>query len=866
MKKALAYLAMILIVIALLGADALLLTTSESLGRLAEGKLREAFGDALAWGTVEASLEGTVTLRAARLRAGDGKFTPLEANRVVVRTRDGKVERVTVEGGTIRFSDRLLEELSKGERKKSIKELFPDGLPAVEVRGTGVEVSLPVAFGDRLHTATLQSLKAVPLDATRVHLEGRLVDGLFGTWEGVGEADLESGALQLSLRTTGLRVVPAIREALAPTYRNIYDKYLPGGLADVTVRLTREAGKDLDVKVTLHARDMQLTYRNFAYAVDRVEGEIDFSAHGFHAKNMSGWHGGARIRFDGEAKGYESEAAYAFRIEADDMPLDPDLRAALDPGGQRIWDLFRPSGRVSVRGRALRESGPDKPSRIPLVLSFADTALEYTGFPYPLRGVSGDVSVDGNDVVVRRLSCKEGGLSVEVSGSIADITGEAEIDVVVDARGLPLDAKLRKALPEVPGRIFDDFAPSGPVDVRWNVRQEKGKAAAHHGRARARGVKATYKEVPLPVTEIEGEVEITPAKAVLHHLVGKAHGAVVKVHGTVTEELVHLERLDAVGLALDGTLKAALPADIKWLLEDLKLGGMASFNTEVKLRKGGQKEFTLDLRLTKGTIDVEPRFEDLEGTIQLVGYLGEKPMVQGPLFLNRATVAGKRVTDLAASLLMTGRKVTFSNIKGTAYGGVVTGKSFTIDVDTKEFFGTLFTADRLDLGEFVKDTSAFSTKAIAGKVTLEVRDLTGRTDDAGTMKGKGQLQIKDALLWDVPVFVSLFQLNFQDLFKSKNHFEAGAVDFEIRDRKFVVKHLAFSSESLSVVGHGRVNFNGEIHLFLRPISERLVGIDFFLLNWTATFLSWLTGGITGVEVTGTFEKPETSIKPFQGFR
>jgi hypothetical protein len=597
-----------------------------------------------------------------------------------------------------------------------------------------------------------------------------------------------------------------------------------------------------------------------------AEGEIDFFARGFHAKNMTGRHGGARVRFDGRSEGYESEAAYAFRIEVDDMPLDAELRSALDPGGQKVWDLFKPTGRVSVRGRATREAGVDKPARIPLDLSFADTALEFHAFPYALRGVAGEVTVDGDDVVVRRLFTRDGGLSVDVSGTIQDITDEAVIDVVIDARGLPLDAKLRRALPETPRKIYDDFAPSGPVDVRWNVKKEKGKPEAHYGRARVRGVKATYREVPLPVTDVEGEVEITPVRTYLHHLVGKAHGAVVKINGTVTDELIHLEELDAVGLPLDATVKDALPKDIRWLLEDLKLGGMASFNSEVKLKSGGQKEFTLDLRLTKGMIDVEPKFEDLEGTIQLVGHLGEKPMVQGPLFLNRATIWGKRVTDLAASLRMYGRKVTFSNIKGTAYGGVVTGNSFTIDVDSKDFSATLFTADRVDLGEFVKDTSAFSTKAIAGKVTLEVRDLTGRTDDAGTMKGKGQLQIRDALLWDIPIFLSLFQLNFDKIFTSKNQFEAGAVEFDIRNRKFDVKHLAFTSESQSVVGHGRVNFDGELHLFLRPISQRLVGIDFFILNWAATFISWFTGGITGVEVTGTFEKPETSIKPFQGFR
>jgi hypothetical protein len=112
----------------------------------------------------------------------------------------------------------------------------------------------------------------------------------------------------------------------------------------------------------------------------------------------------------------------------------------------------------------------------------------------------------------------------------------------------------------------------------------------------------------------------------------------------------------------------------------------------------------------------------------------------------------------------------------------------------------------------------------------------------------------------------VFQLNPQDLFKAKNAFEAGAIDFELKGTRFKIGKLAFSSDTSSIVGYGRVDFNGELHLYLRPQSGRLLGIDFFVFNWTAEFLGLFTGALMGVEVTGTFEKPETTIKPFQGFK
>jgi hypothetical protein len=333
----------------------------------------------------------------------------------------------------------------------------------------------------------------------------------------------------------------------------------------------------------------------------------------------------------------------------------------------------------------------------------------------------------------------------------------------------------------------------------------------------------------------------------------------------VTDELTAVH-VDASGLPLDRDVREALPAALRKAVEGLKLVGTVSFNTDLKIQKGKETKADAMLRLTKAAIETEPRLEDLEGTVSLTAFMGETTLMQGSVLLSRASILGKRLTDVTASFNQNGSQLNFVNIKAAAYGGQITGESFGLDIDKGTFFGRLFTVDRLDLAQFAKDTGGFKQKTLAGAASLELRDLQGTAGDGASMSGVGRLRIRDAELWDIPVFLSVFQLNPQDLFKGKNAFEAGAIDFEIKGKRFHISKLAFTSETSSIVGYGRLNFDGDLHFYLRPHTGRLLGLDFFLFNWTAEFLGLFTGALMGVEVTGSFDKPETTIKPFQGFR
>ncbi len=866
MRKPTAYLLMVLILALLAGADFFVLTSSASLSRLAGAELAKIFGDTLEWRKVRASLDGRVSIRGAALHTEGRRFLPLEAEEVEIRSRGwlgGDVEKVVLTGVRLSLSQDLLDELSGRATGRSIRDAFPDPerLPRILCRGGRVEARLPAAFaGDAPQVLAIRELSMTPIGGYRCYVDGRFEHPEFGAWRASGEVDLDTGALRIALSSSGLRVGPGTREPLSANLKEAWDKYNPEGLCDLRLALAKEPGAEVDFCATLVARDMGLLYRPFPYKADRISGEIDFLPGGFRVKHMTGRHGDAVVRFDGSAGGYAADADYAFRIEIDRLPLDADLRAALDPDGRRVFDLFAPKGLVKVRGLALRERGPDRPGRLPLDLSIEQGSFRFKDFPYELRNVAGDFLLDSPNVLVRRLVGRDGDSAIDISGRIDDLVGDAAIDLLIFAKGLPLDARLRDALPAEPRKTWEQFDPSGTVDLTWRLRKEKGKEPAHRAHARARGASVTYRELPLRVTDIEGDIELEPGLVRLNDLTGKARGAVVEAHGEVRGDTVELH-LGAAGLKLDDPVKEALPREIGGLLKEMRLGGVASFTAGIKLLKSGRKILErLDLRLTQGVIDTEPRFTGLEGSVGLTGTLDGEPRLMGFLNFSRAVVAGKRVTDLAASVNVIGARVNFVNIKAGAYGGVVSSPSFFIDTRTGDLGGS-FHVDRLDMREYALDTSGFSRRTLAGKASLELSDLSGKAADPATLKAKGRLMIREAFLWDIPVFLSVFQLNPQDVFKAKNQFDAGVLDFVIRERKFDIDNLAFTSQNVSLVGKGWINFDGEMSLRMKPSSGPLLGIDILPLNAIKEIFNIFASPLMGVHVSGTFESPKVKVGP-----
>jgi hypothetical protein len=856
MRKLWAYALMALVVLLTAAADGWVLTRAESRRLFVESRLRELMGDQLLWGDADITLTGGVALQEARLFTPKGLLA-LNAERLEIQVGLGGLERIRLSGFRGTLTEALISEAAglKGT-ERPIRELFPnpDRMPQLHARQGALEIRLPAVFeGGQLQTVEVHDLRAVPLGDWRYAIRAEVSHAAYGAWEVRGEVDLDRGTQRFRIEGRNLVVGPGWRAPLVERFRDIFDTYQPSGRCDIAVDLER-AGREtpLSHRTTLRATDMKMTYQPFPYAMEGVHGEIEFDAAGFHIQEMRGRHGDRTAKLDGDGWGYGSGDEMLLRFEADGILIDEALLNALPAQTRAVMKRYSPKGRVDVRGRALRPKGGHE--RIPLDLVLHGAEATYDAFPYAVKNLEGRVHAEGDTILIQELVSREGARTMRISGRVLHATGDADVELAIEAERLPLDERLRKAAGEPAARAWELFAPEGELDVRWVFRKEPGKEAAHSARAKCRGNRATYKDVPLPVTELQGEVEMEGGLFRLKHLSGAMQGGRVEIHGTATAETLKLN-VDGKSVPIDDAFKAAMPADLSELLKELNLTGTAAFNATLDFRKES-RQVDLKCRLSRAGFGRDLRFEEVSGDLTLTGYPGAEPLYQGVLSLDHATLAGKRLEGVTASFALKGSKLGFSRIRGLAYGGMLFGQAWSADLKTRDHEGQGFVLDGVELGEFMRDTQAFGDKQVGGKVRMEIPFFRGNTADAGTLTGKGNLKIREAELWDIPIFLKVATLNPGELFKEKKRFDAGALAFTIKDRRFDISELALRSESVSMIGKGRIGFDGSLNVELRPQSGALFGVDFFLLNWAGALKDVVLGGSVKVTITGTLEKPE----------
>ncbi len=856
MNKPLAYFCLILIGVGILGVDYLILTTSGALSNLVAREIKNALGDSIDFGSVDASLS-SVSLRSVAFRATQKRIRVLAADRidVAVSRRAGAFvpTEVTLVAPRLTLNADFIEQIQKEPASRPLRELYPpDALPRIRMRGGQIElVGKPILNWSTPQILTIEDLALVPVSGYRYFVGGRLKSALLGEWRLSGEFDLDTGAIHLSFSSDAVTIGPKVRQVLAPEIHEQWDRYSPDGTARVRVLVDADAGEPVRFRATVAPIDMKICYAGFPYAVERARGELDFFANKVVVKHLEGWHGNTRIRFDGQANGYEAEADYDFRIEIDGMPFDESLRAALKPEARKVYDAFGPSGLLDARGRVTREYGPDKPTRNPLDIRVRGATFRYRPFPFELTDVEGEIHVDVPFARVKLLTGVHGDSRFSIHGVLDNLEDDPIVDLRIRGQNLALDPTLKHALPPEALKTWEKFDPSGAIDIEWHVTKKKGEKDVHRGEAIVRTGRTKFRPVPLPISDVTGHVVYGPDVVVMNHMAGKLDTGTVTLSGRVEtpadEPAIHSYDIAAVGARVDDRFKKAMPKQIADLLDTLRLTGLVNFQLHLDMKGAGETEemqWRLRLDLRGAGIDTAVRFDDIQGTVDFIGSIVKgRNTGSGTLHFKSARVVKKKVTDVSASFNVVDDDIVFTRIHGSAYGGTIEGY-LRINSKTTDLSGE-FHVDRLELREFIGDTDSYANRALAGKINLDLLDLHGRGNDTKTLTGSGSMVIIDGQLFEVPGVARILS------FGGFKRFDAGRLEFKIRDRKFDLRAFSFESAGgSSLSGRGDLTFDGDYDIRVRVSPEPLFGIGLFKP------LSDILGALMRTRMTGNLESSE----------
>ncbi len=846
MTRGLAYFCAVLMVVGIVVLDYAVLTSSAALTHIAERELKAVFGDRLEYSGIKLSLWGGLELKSAGLFVTKSRLKVLSADRlhVSVGRREGSFvpEKLTLERARLTFSDKLLDALAAEPSQGSIDDAVrPEQLPRVVLKGGAIEVAYAGILD--VHSPQvfdIDEIQMVPVVDYRYFLGGRVRNATLGDWTVAGEIDLKSGAHDITMTTDELVLGSRVRSLLSPKVHGAWDRYSPVGPVRARIHLVRPAQGELKLVATIQPVDVSMVYAGFPLPFEHVRGEIDFRADGFTIKHIEARSGGARVWLEGSSTGYDADAGYTFRVEFRSLALDDKLKAALQPGAQKVWGDFSPRGTVDAVGMVTRDQGRDKPVRNPLDVTFRDTSFRFGAFPYDVEGLNGDVHIEAPRVVVKYLDGRhlngrladgsEDWGTFHFTGILDDIETDAIIDLYMRGKNIALDGALRQALPANLRAVWDDFKPRGAIDFDWHLSKKKGASEEHRGEVRPQGNRIVYSACQVPINNITGELSIEPGHIELQNLRGSLDYGRVTCNGTIKTlakgNEIHL-KFDVEGGVIDDRFKSQMPTAVAGVLKSLKLGGKADYLFKLDMIDDPVKprtDFVLSVNLTEGVLDAKVRAEEIDGLVQLNGSLvNGQPEAYFSLGFRSARIVGKKATDLTARGYVRGTRVTFEKLRASSYGGTVEGE-LAFDTESTELAGN-FVLDRMELRDFVRDTGKFANRNLSGKVHLEIT-VAGKADATDLLTGTGSLLITEGQLMEIPAMV-----NFTS--GGGGRFKAARADFVIRGGKFRVDGknvLAFESDNGAVYGQGSLDFNLYYNFRVTSETAPLFGIDFFIFK------------------------------------
>jgi hypothetical protein len=371
----------------------------------------------------------------------------------------------------------------------------------------------------------------------------------------------------------------------------------------------------------------------------------------------------------------------------------------------------------------------------------------------------------------------------------------------------------------------------------------------------------------------------------IHTLRAEHDGAPITAHGWAEvgpdgEWQVHLNNINAIDLRPDDQLRAALPGSWRETLSRLAPEGTISLeSSEMDFRGMADNSvaptaaWRMNCRLRDCRISAGLDLQKISGLVRATGsWDGQQLMNEGDLKLDQTEVLGMTIGGIRGPWLMTDDELVLGS------RDVILGRVKPIDIPTTQRIRAQAFGGVLEMDGLVDLTAGSSYRFFAELKNALLEDyarqhapeqtslqgvvnswifVAGDGNTARKLKGKGQVQIHPAALYEVPVVLELLsamsRLNF--LVSNKTAFNYALVSFDIHDEAFWFDPIDLIGDALSLRGRGRIGFDSDVVMdfYSRPPQNRspqnLIGN---MLMSSAT--QWVT-----VQVRGTTNRPQTTV-------
>lgn len=276
----------------------------------------------------------------------------------------------------------------------------------------------------------------------------------------------------VEVNAEGVRLDDKLLAAMPIRSRQVIGELNPAGTMDVAYRMWQEKapGTPPHQAATVTLNRCAIKYERFRYPLAEIEGKLQMHDGLWTLAGLSGSNGTARVACTGTiSTGSAGHGEYQLHFAAGGVPLDDQLRDALSPGVQRLWNDIKPRGIVDLQTEFRYAAGMAAPQIRVRVQPVLDTvSIEPARFPYRLERLRGDFSFADGHATLANLRAEHGRTTV-IGRGVCDLQSDGGWRLHLEQMHvdrLRADRDLVQALPERLKKILSELHLSSPVNLR----------------------------------------------------------------------------------------------------------------------------------------------------------------------------------------------------------------------------------------------------------------------------------------------------------------------------------------------------------------------------------------------------------------
>lgn len=212
-----------------------------------------------------------------------------------------------------------------------------------------------------------------------------------------------------------------------------------------------------------------IRYVHFPWAISDIRGTLEMTDGQWVFRNLEGTNGTSRIRGDGTLAPTPAGNELLLHFCATGVPLEEELRDALQPAMRQVWSVLKPRGIIDLvadmryvdRSRHLDVSVRAEPrSEV--------CSIEPTDFPYRLEKLQGVMTYSGGRLTFDRLRAEHGPVGMTSTGYCEfqpDGGWQLHLGRLTVDR-LRIDRELMQALPARLKKNLGELSPAGPISLQ----------------------------------------------------------------------------------------------------------------------------------------------------------------------------------------------------------------------------------------------------------------------------------------------------------------------------------------------------------------------------------------------------------------